>query len=66
MKNSLDTAFDEGKEEGREIGRAEGGQQRALEIAREMLTEGDPVERVARLTGLPPAMVEELKQSLQQ
>jgi predicted transposase/invertase (TIGR01784 family) len=65
LKNSLDTAFDEGKEEGREIGRAEGGQQRALEIAKEMLTEGDPVERVARLTGLPPAMVEELKQSLQ-
>ena len=65
LKNSLDTAFDEGKEEGREIGRAEGGQQRALEIAREMLTEGDPVARVARLTGLPPAMVEELQQSLQ-
>ena len=66
LKNSLDTAFDEGKEEGREIGKAEGRQQRALEIAREMLTEGDPVERVARLTGLPPAMVEELQQSLQQ
>lgn len=58
LKNSLDTAFDEGKEEGR--------QQRALEIAKEMLAEGDSVARVARLTGLPLAMVEELQQSLRQ
>lgn len=58
LKNSLDTAFDEGKEEG--------GRQRAMEIAKEMLTEGDPVARVARLTGLPLAMVEELQQSLRQ
>jgi len=53
MKNSLDTAFDEGKEEGRE--------QRTYEIAREMLQDGDPVERVARLTGLDFETVEKLK-----
>lgn len=62
LKNSLDTAFDEGRVEGR----AEGRQQRALEIAQEMLTEGDSVARVARLTGLSPALVEELQHSLQQ
>ncbi len=57
MKNSLDTAFDEGKEEGKEEGR----EQRTYEIAREMLQDGDPVERVARLTGLDFETVEKLK-----
>jgi predicted transposase/invertase (TIGR01784 family) len=61
LKNSLDTAFDEGRAEGREQGREEGKEegreQRALEIAKEMLAEGESAERVARFTGLAPAVV---------
>ena len=63
LKNSLDTAFDEGREEGREEGRGEGREQRTLEIAKEMLTEGESAERIARFTGLEPAIVEELKRT---
>jgi predicted transposase YdaD len=55
MKRSLDTAFDEGWEGGRE--------QRELEIAKDMLAEGEPVKRVARFTGLDPEVVEKLKRS---
>ena len=58
LKNSIDTAFDEGRIEGREEGR----EQRTLEIAREMLAEGEPVEKVVRFTGLEPTLVKELKQ----
>ncbi|RWX44547.1 hypothetical protein H206_03651 [Candidatus Electrothrix aarhusensis] len=61
LKNSLDTAFDEGREEGR----WEGREQRTLEIAKEMLAEGESAERIARFTGLEPAIVEELKRTWQ-
>jgi predicted transposase YdaD len=71
LKNSLDTAYDEGREEGieigietgKEIGREEEKEQRTYEIAREMLNEGDPVERVARLTGLDPGVIESLRRN---
>ncbi|MCW5203330.1 hypothetical protein VU10_04380 [Desulfobulbus sp. US1] len=53
LKNSLDTAFDEG--------RAKGRKEQKLEIAREMLAEGEPVEKIVRFTGLEPAVVEELR-----
>ncbi len=55
LKNSIDTAFDEGRAEGRE--------QRSLEIAKEMLSEGELIKRVARFTGLAPAFVEELQRN---
>lgn len=66
LKNSLDTAFDEGRAEGREEGGEEGREQLALEIAGEMLAEGESVERVARFTGLESAVVEELKDKRRQ
>jgi len=53
LKNSLDTA----KEEGREIGREE----REVEIAREMIKAGEPIEKIIRFTGLPPEQIERLK-----
>ncbi|MCI5147330.1 MAG: hypothetical protein D3923_17820, partial [Candidatus Electrothrix sp. AR3] len=52
LKNSLDTAFDEGEEQGR--------QEREREIAKVLLAEGEPAERVARVTGLDLAVVEHL------
>jgi predicted transposase/invertase (TIGR01784 family) len=42
--------------------KAEGERQKAMEIAREMLAEGDSPERVARLTKLPLEEIEKLKQ----
>jgi predicted transposase/invertase (TIGR01784 family) len=40
LKNVIDTAFDEGKLEGK------------LEMARHMKAEGEPIEKIARYTGL--------------
>ncbi|MCI5129989.1 MAG: Rpn family recombination-promoting nuclease/putative transposase [Candidatus Electrothrix sp. EH2] len=53
LKNSLDTAFTEGKEEGREEGRLEGREQREIEIARILLKKGMSAAAVAEVTGLP-------------
>ncbi|MEJ8546222.1 Rpn family recombination-promoting nuclease/putative transposase [Brevibacillus borstelensis] len=57
-------AREEGLAEGREEGRTEGERQKAMEIAREMLTEGDSPERVAKLTKLPLDEIEKIKQQL--
>lgn len=48
----------------KEEGRTEGERQKALEIAREMLAEGDSPERVAKLTKLPLEEIEKLKRQL--
>ncbi|MCI5131214.1 MAG: Rpn family recombination-promoting nuclease/putative transposase [Candidatus Electrothrix sp. EH2] len=61
LKNSIDTAFDEGRAEGKEEGREEGREQRTLEIAKEMLAEGESAERIVRFTGLDIAVVKELQ-----
>ncbi|MGO0063635.1 Rpn family recombination-promoting nuclease/putative transposase [Brevibacillus fluminis] len=52
------------KAEGRAEGRTEGERQKALEIAREMLAEGDSPERVAKLTKLPQEEINKLNQQL--
>ncbi len=44
LKNVVDNSFDEGKAEGKE--------ERNIEIARQMKSEGEPVEKIARFTGL--------------
>ena len=62
LKNSIDTAFDEGRVEGREEGR----EQRTLEIAKEMLIAGEPAERIARFTGLDIAVVKDLQCNIKQ
>lgn len=48
LKNVVDTSFDEGKAEGK----AEGKEERNIEIARQMKSEGEPVEKIVRFTGL--------------
>ena len=62
LKNSLDTAKEEGREEGREIGKAEGieeGEKRkALEVAKNFKKDGIPLEIIAKNTGLS---IEEIK-----
>lgn len=44
IKNSLDTAEEKGRKKGME--------ERSLEIAREMLQDGEPIEKIIRYTGL--------------
>ncbi len=53
LKNSLDTAKEEGREEGFEEGK--------LNVAREMLLAGEPVEKIIRYTGLTQQQIERLK-----
>jgi len=57
MKNSLDTAFEEGKEEGKEEGREEGMEN----VAKEMLRDKEPMEKIIRYTGLTHEQIEKLK-----
>lgn len=57
MKNSLDTA----REEGEEKGRVEGREEEKREIAREMLSADEPIEKIMRFTGLTREQIEELK-----
>ena len=52
IKNSLDTAEEKGRKKGKE--------ERSLEIAREMLQDGEPIEKIARYTGLPENEISEL------
>ena len=53
----------EGKEEGRAEGRAEGMSQRSLEIARNLLSLGLPVNQITQATGLTEKEIELLKES---
>lgn len=60
IKNSLDTAREEGREEGRIEGREEGEKKKALQIAKEMLDRGMPVDVITDITGLTVKQIEEL------
>ena len=48
LKNVVDTSFDEGKAEGK------------AEIARQMKSEGEPVDKIVRFTGLTKEEIEKL------
>lgn len=52
LKNVVDTSFDEGKAEGKE--------ERNIEIARQMKSEGEPLEKIIRFTGLTKEKIEKL------
>lgn len=56
LKNVVDTSFDEGKAEGIAEGKIEG----KIEIARQMKSEGEPIEKIVRFTGLTKAEIENL------
>ena len=57
IKNSLDTARDEGKAQGKVEGRTE----EKLEIARQMLQEGEPLNKIQKFTGLSKEEIERLQ-----
>ena len=52
---------EEGRQEGRQEGREEGERRRAVAIARKLLARGESVEKVADLTELPLADVQQLQ-----
>lgn len=60
LKNSVDTAYDEGKVEGLAEGKAEGKTERSLEIARNMKQKGMPLRDIAEVTGLAVEDIEAL------
>jgi predicted transposase/invertase (TIGR01784 family) len=64
LKNVVDTSFDEGKAEGRAEGKvegkAEGKAEGTVEIARRMKLEGEPIDKIARFTGLSNTEIENL------
>ena len=59
----LDDRYQKGKEEGKEEGRAEGMSQRSLEIARNLLSLGLPIDQITQATGLTEEEIELLKES---
>ena len=60
IKNSLDTAKEEGRMEGREEGLAEGERNKALEIAKVMKSKGFSADDIAQITGLAAKDIENL------
>ncbi len=52
LKGVVDTSFEEGIEEGKK--------EKALEMARMMKKEGEPVDRIVRYTGMTPGEIEKL------
>jgi predicted transposase/invertase (TIGR01784 family) len=56
----IETAKHEGREQGREEGLQQGRQEERLEIAREMKKEGDPIEKIVRITGLSEEQIQNL------
>ena len=59
----LDDRYQKGIEKGKEEGRAEGMSQRSLEIARNLLSLGLPVDQITQATGLTKEEIELLKES---
>uniref|UniRef100_UPI004056278C Rpn family recombination-promoting nuclease/putative transposase n=1 Tax=Candidatus Electrothrix sp. TaxID=2170559 RepID=UPI004056278C len=57
MKNSLDTAFDEGRVEGKE----EGKNERDREIVRNGIQQGIDIKMIAQLTGLSEEEIKEIE-----
>ena len=62
IKNSLDTAREEGREEGRDEGRDEGKRKKQVEIAKTGLKEGLSVGMIMKLTGLTKEEIEKLQE----
>ena len=61
IKNSVDTAKREGIAEGMKQGMEKGMKQRSLEIARNLLSLGLPVDQITQATGLTEEEIKQLK-----
>ena len=61
IKNSIDTAKQEGLAEGMEKGMKKGMNQKALDIARNMLADGVDINLIMKYSGLTQEQIEKLK-----
>ena len=65
IKNSIDTAkqkgLAEGMEKGMELGMEKGMNQKALDIARNMLADGVDINLIMKYSGLTQKQIEKLK-----
>ncbi|MBI9069836.1 MAG: PD-(D/E)XK nuclease family transposase [Salinivirgaceae bacterium] len=61
LKNTIDTAKEEGLEQGLEQGIEQGMEKKAFLIAKEMLAANESIEKIVRLTGLTTDQVEAIK-----
>ena len=61
IKNSIDTAKQEGLAEGMELGMEKGMNQKALDIARKMLSKGMEDATIMEITGLTREQLMQLK-----
>jgi predicted transposase/invertase (TIGR01784 family) len=61
IKNSIDTARDEGIEIGIEKGIEKGMEKGKIETAKLMLSEDEPIEKIIKFTGLTKEQIEKLK-----
>lgn len=67
LKNSLDTAFEEGKEEGKEKGKEEGvkigERQKAIKVVHKSLDLGMDVTTISEISGLSIEEIEQIRQA---
>ena len=65
IKNSIDTAKQEGKQEGlaegMELGMKKGKNERSLEIAKTMLADGVDINLIMKYSGLTQEQIDKLK-----
>ncbi len=61
IKNSIDTAKQEGLAEGMELGMEKGKNQKALDIAKNMLADGVDINLIMKYSGLSQEQIEKLK-----
>ena len=61
IKNSIDTAKQEGLAEGMELGMEKGMNQTALDIARNMLADGVDINLIMKYSGLTQEQIDKLK-----
>jgi len=63
IKNSIDTATEKGRAEGIKEGIQQGVENRNIEIAKSMLQDGEPIEKIIKWTGLKREVIEKLGQA---
>ena len=63
LKKAEAKAEAKGREEGIEIGEARGEEKKAIEMAKGMLTDNEPIAKIIKYTGLALEQIEKLKSS---
>ncbi|MDR1537361.1 MAG: hypothetical protein LBU32_05080 [Clostridiales bacterium] len=61
LEDALSVRYEEGREEGIEEGREEGREEGTKNVAKEMLADGEPFEKIVRYTKLPLEEIHALK-----